>query len=498
MASSGVYDRCTNQSGAAAPLRRRLHPDAGGNRVEGAASGSPPLEAAPGNAEPDNWQAWRWEFGDQPGHSPRYAVVRLPQELPNGRNAVRNGRAWSVNADSDGHPITLGWFHRYPARFAADVLSGVLAAALVKAERQVMTVLDPFCGTGAVLAASRQILRNSVGVELTTLGQWITQVRLDPPDPIVTALDTTLKLARVKPAEYSETAEELEEWIGPANARQLTSWIKQLAQIPDTRTRRFAQVAISQSLRPASRWLAGSVKPTTDPHREPRPIAELLPRFARQLAKDCSAELQTARAAAKIAGIPVPTATVVAGDGLQLPCADNSADMLITSPPYFVTYDYFDVQRLTYLAFGWPVTRALQLGSRYGHSPNGQHRPDLPPEFASWYNIFGCESSILGRALRVYGQGFMRHAREARRVIAPGGVVAYSAANTVRQGQLFDLVKAIAQILTAAGFSSVEIRPRPQAGRRILPPGRDTATGRFAGNTARAGIREYVVYGISS
>src|ERR1700758_407680 len=121
MASSRDYDRCSNQSGAAAPLRGgafiRMQEGIG---VEGAASGSPPLQDAPGNADPDNWQAWRWEFGDQPGHSPRYAVVRLPQQLPNGRNAARNGRAWSANADSDGPPITLGWFHRYPARFVAD------------------------------------------------------------------------------------------------------------------------------------------------------------------------------------------------------------------------------------------------------------------------------------------------------------------------------------------------------------------------------------------
>jgi hypothetical protein len=443
----------------------------------------------------DDWRNWRWEYGDQPGHSPRYAVVNVGDSASGYDENIFDA---NFEEDIGTQTITLGWFHRYPARFAADVLSVVIAEALRKSKRPVRTILDPFCGTGAVLAASRQIMRDAVGIELTTLGQMISSVRLDPPDSISDALRTTLALADLTPTPSGVINSDLEAWIGTPNAHRLFAWLDCVSAIADARTRRFMQLAISQSLRPSSRWLAGSIKVTADPNRTPSPIERVLPRFAKQLARDCIAEYESARSAAMVTGRRrSPRTTVIGGDGLRLPLGENSVDAIITSPPYFVTYDYFEVQRLTYLAFGWKTSRHTQLGAKYGHAPNGVHCTSLVPSFAGWYEKFNRESSFLGRALRAYGEGFEQHAREALRVVTPGGLVAYSVANSVRHGEIFDLVSAVKEMLIDVGFVSVEATPRPQAGRRILPAGRDTNTGRFAGNSARAGVREYVVCGIS-
>ncbi len=445
----------------------------------------------------DDWRNWRWEYGDQPGHSPRYAVVNVRDSALENDGSILDA---NLEEDIGTQTITLGWFHRYPARFAADVLGVIIAEALRKSKRPVRTILDPFCGTGAVLAASRQMMRDAVGIELTTLGQMISSVRLDPPDSISDALRATLTLVDLTPTPTPSDVfnPELEEWIGTPNAHRLSAWLDYISVIADVRTRRFMQLAISQSLRPSSRWLAGSIKVTADANRRPSPIERVLPRFAKQLARDCIAEYESARSATMVTGRRPPRATVIGGDGLRLPLGEDSVDAIITSPPYFVTYDYFEVQRLTYLAFGWKTPRHTQLGAKYGHAPNGVHCTSLVPSLAGWYEKFDRESSFLGRALRAYGEGFERHAREALRVIAPGGLVVYSVANSVRHGEIFDLVSAVKEILIDVGFVSVEATPRPQAGRRILPAGRDTNTGRFAGNSARAGVREYIVCGISA
>jgi hypothetical protein len=96
----------------------------------------------------------------------------------------------------------------------------------------------------------------------------------------------------------------------------------------------------------------------------------------------------------------------------------------------------------------------------------------------------------LGRALRIYVEDLRTHLAEAARVIAPGGVVAYSVANTVRAGQVFDLAEAFRQLLVEAEFIDVQAVPRQQAGRRIRPAGRDILSGRFARGTDSAGVRE--------
>lgn len=424
--------------------------------------------------------SWRWGTGEQPAFSPRQAPVPVLalERLKRAREHV-----------------VLGWFHRYPARFAADVVTGMLAEVVTQAQRPVTSVLDPFCGTGAVVSASRQLGLAAIGLELTTLGVTIGRLRLTPPRNPWDAAALCERISRTKPAKRHRLDGELTEWLGDANARLLTGWKPLLEDIDDDRLRRFVTVAISQSLRPSSRWLQGSVKVTADPDRRPIPLERSLPRWARQLARDCDAEQNALIEIGDLFGRQRRPATVVCSDARRLPLPDAAVDAIVTSPPYFVTYDYFDVQRLSYLAFGWPVQRQVQIGNKYGHQPcDGKF--DLPPAFRPWYEgDFRAEGTVLGRALRAYVQGIRTHLAEAARVVAPGGLVAYSLANTIRAGRVFDLVAGFSQLLDEAGFTDIRAVPRAQSGRRILPAGRNTFNGRFSSNAHSAGVREYVVLG---
>ncbi len=124
------------------------------------------------------------------------------------------------------------------------------------------------------------------------------------------------------------------------------------------------------------------------------------------------------------------------------------------------------------------------------------HSPRASSHRRSWYEQdFRSERTVLGRALRAYVDGLRRHLSEAFRVVAPGGVVVYSVANTVRAGRVFDLAGGFRELLTEAGFTDVHATTRVQEGRRILPAGRNPCTGRFTGGVGNAGVREYVVLG---
>lgn len=423
---------------------------------------------------------WEWERGDHPAFTPRQASVSAAA-LERLREA--------------GQQVVLGWFHRYPARFAAEVVTGILGEVVVRISRSVNLILDPFCGTGSVVSAGRQVCVSTTGVELTPLGVTIGRLRIDPPRNPWDAAAFCERLARTPAASKPTLDDDLTAWLGDDNARLLTAWLPALNEIDDPRLHRFVTVAVSQSLRPSSRWLSASVKVTADPRRTPIPLNYSLPRWARQLARDCVAEQEAFISVSSAFGAPVTCSKVEYGDAKSLPAQDATVDAIITSPPYFVTYDYFDVQRLTYLAFGWPAQRHEQIGAKYGHRVF-EGEVVLPGTLDVWYReVFGGERTTLGRALRVYVEGLRAHLREALRVVAPGGIVAYSLANTVRSGMIFNLVSGFEQLLEEAGFQNVEAIPRKQAGRRILPAGRDIQTGRFSSNTSSAGVREYVIYG---
>ena len=423
---------------------------------------------------------WEWASGDQPAFSPRHADVPRPA-LELLEHAQRS--------------VVLGWFHRYPARFAVDVVTGMLANVISEGQGRVTSVLDPFCGTAAVVSASRQLGLSAIGVELTTLGATVGRLRLDPPRNPWDAAAFCERLARERPAGLTILDEDLVTWLGEDNARLVEFWKGQIAEIDDPRLRRFAIVALSQSLRPSSRWLSGSVKATMDPTRNPIPLEVSLRRWARQLARDCTTEQDATTTPWHNYSNRRHRGIVLRGDARALPLADASVDAIVTSPPYFVTYDYFDVHRLSYRAFGWPVQRGDQIGARYGHAPTVGDVV-MPPAFLDWYrNDFRAEQTVLGRALRVYVANLRTHLAEALRVVVPEGRVAYSLANTVRAGRVFNLVAGFGQLLEEAGFKDVRAEPRVQNGRRILPAGRDIASGRFSSDPANAGVREYVVSG---
>src|SRR5687768_14123964 len=94
--------------------------------------------------------------------------------------------------------VTLGWFHRYPARFAPRIVARMIDTSLRRLGRRRALILDPFAGTGATLAASRQLRCESVGLELSELGVLISQVRLSPPHSLDDLLEYVADVTRFR------------------------------------------------------------------------------------------------------------------------------------------------------------------------------------------------------------------------------------------------------------------------------------------------------------
>lgn len=347
-------------------------------------------------------------------------------------------------------------------------------------------VLDPFSGTGTTLAACRQLGISSVGVELSRLGVEITRLRLDPPANLHAAVNLVRELSLKPLTPATPLIDELQWWMGDHNASALACHLDSLATVADARLRRFATITLSQALRPSSRWLAGSVKVTADPARVPPPLGAQWRHWADVVAHDCATETIAASA-------PRASTHVYEGDACRLPLAAGVADAVLTSPPYFVTYDYFEVNRLSYLAFGWPMPRDLQVGQRFGHERDGVGFTP-PRAFRDWYlDDFGAEDRYFGRALRAYCQRLSTHLVDVMRVLRPGGVIAYALANSRRRGRTFDLVDAARELLRETGFVDIQTVSRRLGDKHILPIFRDPGNGRFA-SVGIDGVTERIIY----
>ena len=330
--------------------------------------------------------------------------------------------------------------------------------------------MDPFAGSGSTMAGARQRGIRSIGVELSSLGVLISQVRLNPPHDLEGTLSQAAAWASTPIEKHHPVDNRLVTWLGQENTRVLSGLIGKLDRLPDSAKKRWLTLALSAALRPASVWLPGSIKPQIDPNRTPPPIQTQFKRAAQSLYRDCQREAREGRVSAKI----------IQGDARVLPLEDGEIDAVVTSPPYWTMYDYFDVQRLTYMAFQWPSERSLQIGRASGISPDG--RGFEPPEaMKEWYRTeFAKETTAEGRALRTYIVDMTTHIEEVRRVLRSEGKVVYAVADSQRRGKPFPLVATVSELLRKAGFEDIQVETRLTGHRRILPAGRDPSTGRFS------------------
>ena len=187
-------------------------------------------------------------------------------------------------------------------------------------------------------------------------------------------------------------------------------------------------------------------------------------------------------------------AIVISGDATSLPLGDQTVDAIVTSPPYWKMYDYFDVHRLTYLAFAWRRHSLAQIGQFYGIERDGVGF--MPPRYMrTWYRRdFRAEGSVPGRSLRHYWNNMRLHICEAKRVLQPGGLAAYAVANHLRSQRRFALAQALMSVFREFGFKDVKMRARNQSSRRILPLRRDECTGRFSSDDSNASVAEFIIY----
>lgn len=310
----------------------------------------------------------------------------------------------STSGDANGVSAAHGWFP-YPAKFPASAVAPLIEEYSAAGD----TVLDPFCGSGTVLLEATRLGRAALGLELNPAAAVVARAKARR----YTAHDVErLRLVRHAVASAEEHYDDLIAstasaelpkyhnvalWFRRDMLRELAS-IRKAFLYPHDRTHiadllwtAFFRILIPCSNQDNDTRYTAVKKPWLRPGAALEMFRGVLDEFVADI-----------RAEGKPAGVQ-SDATVLTGDSLELmasvaPC---SIDVVVTSPPYINTYDYYlyHKHRLFWYGIDPRTIRKIEVGNH--HRIDTMTRERAVREYETYLAHLSTE---LGRVLRPEGR----------------------------------------------------------------------------------------------
>lgn len=316
--------------------------------------------------------------------------------------------------------------HPYPAKFIPHIPRALIGALASEGD----VILDPMCGSGTTLVEASVAGHQSVGVDLNPIATLVSRAK-------TTALSHTARqalrslAARFEAAATDATTHEdvaeatlpvfhnRDKWFASNVLRELAYAKEAILDLRESEARDFGLCAFSSILVAVSnqesetRWCA-------KPHDLPDGAT------LQKLATKLTDGLARAVAFTDIRGA---SSTVHTGDARHLPVADESVGLVVTSPPYANSHDYYlyNKLRMFWLSHDVADVQRREIGSRNRHS-------DLKEDIST------------------YTAAMLTVLLECHRVLRPGGTAAIVVADAVIRREFFDMNEIYDELAARAGL----------------------------------------------
>jgi Putative RNA methylase family UPF0020 len=287
-----------------------------------------------------------------------------------------------------------------------------------------LPVLDPMCGSGTTLVEANVSGYSAIGTDLN-------------PIAVLAARAKTMRTTEFDRAELAMLCDRLDrgtaslpfatppgftnrdKWFTAHVQRELAASLAAIDQLTSETARVMALACLSAIVVPVSnqesetRWCAT---------HNPIEPGETISRLARKVRKSVSSSEDFSSGA-------IADSLVVRTDARNLPLRDGSVGLVVTSPPYANSHDYYLYNKLRMFWLGFDVTpvQDAEIGSRNRHSDRK----------AGVDHYLDAMSAILG---------------ETRRVLAPGARAVFVVADSVIRKQFYDMGELFTGLGGQVGF----------------------------------------------
>ncbi len=268
---------------------------------------------------------------------------------------------------TDSGAFTHG-IHPYPAKFIPELPREIIRECTK--ERNI--VLDPFCGSGTTLLEACIAGRKSIGIDSNPVAALISRAKTTAltvceQEQILAIANRLSKmdLTEIKAA-WIPAVQNLEHWFQKNVITEL-SWLKQFILDNSSGNLQvfllciFSSIIVKVSNQESNTRYAAIEKNLTE--------GAVIAAFVRKLKQEY--EKIVLISAMRTVNKNIPTVILGSTESISSDTvADSSVDVVITSPPYANSYDYYLYHKWRMIWLGYDVKQVqeTEIGSRHEHS----------------------------------------------------------------------------------------------------------------------------------
>jgi len=236
--------------------------------------------------------------------------------------------------------------HEFPAKFIPQIPKW----AMRKYSKELDIVLDPMCGSGTALVEARLQKRNSYGIDIEPLAQFLTKVKVTPlnEDKLIQTNHWLFQQIAKDNQENLELPEfpNRDHWFRPKVLRDLATIKRNIERIDDGDIRDFFLACFSSIIKRVSNADPEFVYALAYSKRMRQLDAQgRIIKTVDTFRATCARALPEMIKFSRKAFIEV-FAKVIGDDARKINLDNNCVDLVITSPPYINAVDYVRAHKL--------------------------------------------------------------------------------------------------------------------------------------------------------
>jgi len=380
----------------------------------------------------------------------------------------KENKSWAFNdlTIKDTNYLTHG-YHKYPAKFIPQIVSKLLLSYSSEGDY----ILDPFGGCGTTLVESKLEKRNSIGVDINDVAVLISKTKISEINPIELEKSNKkildyIKKVKIQKNYYKFANERLKYWFKKEEYNSLMEIYKVIKKVRDTKIKLFYFCCFSNILKNCSIWYSKSIKPMRDLNKNipnPNMIFTKHLNFMTLRNKEFFEKLNC-RKKEKVSCI------MVKGDARELDIKNDSIDLIITSPPYFTSYEYAELHQLSTLWLGFAKEmkeiKNNFVGTSFRRLESGNFQSNVANSIVTQLTK---KNKCLAKNASNYFLDIQKSYAEMFRVLKGGGIACIILGNTEYKSIKINNVKASLELLKNIGFKQVKIIKRRMTSKNFTP-----------------------------